>query len=92
MSIPLFSRCGVALFCVALVSGCSFTGPKASDTGVKALGSGVQTSSRGDDCRRNRSGCIYEGAYEPRERDYAEQEAKRLNRAALERFRRSARN
>jgi hypothetical protein len=31
---------------------------------------------------------MYEGAYEPGERDYAEQEAKRLNQAASRRLRR----
>jgi hypothetical protein len=89
MSIKSFSRCGVALFLGALVSGCTFTGPegrggKTADTGIEAL-------ERGDECGSNRSKCTYEGAYEPRERDYAEQEAKHLNQAALERFRRSSR-
>ncbi len=91
MSIHSFGRFGIALFLGVLVSGCSFTGLEAPGTGPKASSAGVQASDRGNECRRNRSGCIYEGAYEPRERDYAEQEAKRLNRAALERFRRSSR-
>ncbi|WP_419761609.1 hypothetical protein [Achromobacter pulmonis] len=37
----------------------------------------------------SRSSCIYEGKYEAGERDYAEDEAKRLNRAEMERLRRA---
>jgi hypothetical protein len=33
---------------------------------------------------------MYEGAYEPDERGYAEEEARRLNQASAARFRRSA--
>ncbi|RTZ41105.1 hypothetical protein EKL30_15570 [Candidimonas sp. SYP-B2681] len=91
MPIQSFSRCGVALFLVALVSGCTFTGLEAPGIGTKASDTHIEASGRGDECSRNRSSCIYEGAYEPMERDYAEQEAKRLNQAALERFRRSSR-
>ncbi len=75
MSIQSFSQRAVALFLVAFVSGCSsFTGP--------------ETLSRGDDCKWNRSACIYEGAYEPGEKDYAEQEARRLNQAQSKKLRR----
>src|SRR5690606_24416143 len=35
---------------------------------------------RGNECRVNPSTCMYEGKYEPDERDYAEAEAARLNR------------
>lgn len=42
-----------------------------------------------EDCSNNRRACLYDGAYEPGERQYAEQEARRLNMAELERFRRS---
>ena len=80
-----FSRCGVALFLVAVVAGCSSSGPT---RGAPSAYAGPDRASvRQDDCRRNRSGCIYEGAYEPGERDYAEQEAKRLNRASAVRMR-----
>jgi hypothetical protein len=91
MSIQLFSRCGVAMFLGALVAGCSFTEPQALDTGPKTSDRRIAVPDHGDECQRNRSRCMYEGAYEPTERDYAEQEAKRLNQAALERFRRSSR-
>ncbi|CAM3688824.1 Lipoprotein [Bordetella sputigena] len=42
-----------------------------------------------DACASNRSKCKFEGSYEAGERDYAEQEAKRLNMAELERLRRA---
>ena len=76
MSIQTLSRCGVVLFLVALVSGCSLSGRGASD--------------RVDECKWNRSKCLYEGAYEPGEQDYAVQEAKRLNQAESVRMRRSS--
>ncbi|OZI26879.1 hypothetical protein CAL26_01725 [Bordetella genomosp. 9] len=42
-----------------------------------------------DSCSSSRSKCLYKGSYEPGERDYAEQEAKRLNLAELERLKRA---
>ncbi|WP_086063011.1 hypothetical protein [Bordetella genomosp. 8] len=42
-----------------------------------------------DSCASSRSKCLYKGSYEPGERDYAEQEAKRLNLAELERLRKA---
>jgi hypothetical protein len=44
-----------------------------------------------NECRWNRSSCMYEGTYDPGERDYAEEEAARLNRAELRRIRRGSR-
>ncbi|MEO6959664.1 MAG: hypothetical protein ABI081_06720 [Burkholderiaceae bacterium] len=76
MSIQTLGRRSVTLFLVALVSGCSLVGPKDSD--------------RSNECKWNRSSCIYEGAYEPGEQGYAEQEAKRLNQAESEKMRRSS--
>lgn len=75
MFIQTIGRYGAALFFIALVSGCSSVG--------------VRDSGRNSECTWSRSSCMYEGAYEPGERDYAEQEAKRLNQAASERLRRS---
>lgn len=75
MSAQTLSRCSVAVFLAALVSGCSLMGSGASD--------------RAGECRWNRSSCMYEGRYEPGERDYAEEEAARLNRASSVRLRRS---
>lgn len=91
MIIQSFSRYGMALFLGVLVSGCTFTGPNTTSIGSKASATGTNVSGVSDECRKSRKSCIYEGAYEPKERDYAEQEAKRLNHAALERFRRSSR-
>ncbi|WP_459616428.1 hypothetical protein [Bordetella sp. 2513F-2] len=76
MSIRTLSRCGAALFLAALASGCS-SGP--SSGGVGRLF---------NECTWNRSGCMYEGPYEPDEEDYAEEEAARLNRAESQRLRR----
>lgn len=52
------------------------------------MGSG--SSDGGGECQWNRSSCMYEGAYEPGEGSYAEEEARRLNRAASERLRRNS--
>ncbi|SHI22931.1 hypothetical protein [Pollutimonas bauzanensis] len=76
MSIRVLSRCGLSLFLAALVSGCSLIG--------------LGDSGRSNECKWNRSSCMYEGRYEPGEEGYAEQEAKDLNRAASERLRRSS--
>lgn len=86
MSIFTLSRRGVALFFIALVAGCSSSGPTASD---RSSGSSSYSSAAraGGECA-SRSKCIYKGAYESGERDYAEAEAKRLNLAELERLRR----
>lgn len=76
MSIRALIRCGAALFFVGLVAGCSVIG---SDTAV-----------RSDECKSNRRACLYEGSYEPGERDYAEHEAARLNQAAIAKLRRNS--
>jgi len=79
MSIQTLSRCGLALLIAVIVSGCSSAGPGEPDRRVSRVS---------DECKWNRSKCLYEGAYEPGERDYAEQEAARLNRAQAVRIRR----
>jgi hypothetical protein len=91
MSIHTLSRCGITLFLVALVSGCSLFGGDGSSDGIGSSNGSSSAPSGGGDCGWNRRGCIYEGAYEPGERGYAELEAKRLNQAQLERLRRSGR-
>lgn len=63
----------IALSLVALMAGCSVIG----------LG-----SDRNDECRGKRSSCMYEGKYDPNEREYAEEEAARLNKAEASRQRR----
>mgnify|MGYP003585145778 FL=1 len=87
LSIQMLSRGGLLLL-VALLSGCSSSSinPWSSPA---APGSGSDTSRDSLECRVSRSSCIYEGKYEAGERDYAEDEAKRLNRAEMERLRRA---
>lgn len=69
-----FSKVGIALCLTALVAGCS--GPKPENT------------VRSDTCRWDPSSCMYEGSYEPGEREYAEERAKELNRASAKKVRR----
>lgn len=83
MSIQILSR-GVALLFVVSVSGCSMFGP--DDAERSAVSGRVVT----DECKWNRSSCIYEGSYEADERDYAEEEARRLNREASRRLSRGS--
>jgi hypothetical protein len=89
------SRFGLALFVFALVSGCASTSsaPAASGQAEASSKAAAATSTpTAVQCKTNRSKCLYEGAYEPGERGYAEQEAKRLNLAELQRLRRSMGN
>jgi hypothetical protein len=83
MSIQILSRCAVVLLLIASVSGCSST-----KTTPSASAPNVSSTQASDSCASNRRACIYKGAYESGERDYAEQEAKRLNLAEYERLRR----
>jgi len=41
-----------------------------------------------NECKANRKKCLHEGSYDVGERDYAEDEAKRLNLAESQRLRR----
>ncbi|PLC55074.1 hypothetical protein CR155_05095 [Pollutimonas nitritireducens] len=59
---------------MALVSGCS--------------SNGLGDSKLVNECTWNRSSCMHEGSYEPGEREYAEQEAKDLNKASSKKLRR----
>lgn len=86
MSIQTLSRWGVAFFAAALMAGCSSSGSKTPDKG--AAKSYSSTARAGGECA-SRNKCIYKGAYESGERNYAEAEAKRLNMAELERLRRA---
>lgn len=69
---------------VLTVSGCSLLG----------FGSGghtrlpPQTKSPNNPCAYNKNSCMYNGNYETGERQYAEDEARRLNQAQLERLKR----
>ncbi|QVQ27043.1 hypothetical protein [Achromobacter deleyi] len=85
MSTQTLSRCAAALLLIALAAGCSSSKPQASGK----TGSTSASASKSNECKSNRGKCLYQGPYESGERDYAEQEAKRLNLAELERLRRS---
>lgn len=81
MRIQAVTRYTVSILVIGLLSACSSSGP--GRAGVSS-GAGWRSS----DCYGNRSSCMYEGRYESGERSYAEEEARRLNRAALQRLRR----
>lgn len=88
MSVQTLSRYALALSLAALAAGCSSTrapGAPSTSTGAAAAQERVVS----DDCKFLRSRCIYEGSYDAGERNYAEQEAKRLNTAELDRLRRA---
>ncbi|MCQ9616488.1 hypothetical protein L1889_07010 [Paenalcaligenes niemegkensis] len=74
MSAQLVGRLSVALFLVAVVSGCS----------------GPGGSSRSLECRWDPDSCMHEGSYEPGEEEYAEKEAKDLNREPARKLRRKS--
>jgi len=80
MAIRTVRRCGAALLLATLaISGCSITGGSSMNP--------FADMGRDDDCEAEPSKC----RYEPGEREFAEQEAKRLNRESAERLRRSFR-
>lgn len=89
MSIHTPSRCSLALLLAALVSGCSSILPGSSSSSPGTGSSAASERVVSDNCKFLRSRCIYEGSYDAGERNYAEQEAKRLNTAELERLRRA---
>lgn len=78
MPIQRLIRYGTGFVFIALVSACS-----SPDSGRSASSpwSAVQAAA----CRASGS-CMYEGRYESGERAYAEQAARRLNQASLERL------
>lgn len=86
MSIQLLGRGGLVLLLAAL-AGCSSS--STPNPWSSPASSGPDSSRVSLECRLSRSSCIYEGKYEAGERDYAEDEAKRLNRAEMERLRRA---
>lgn len=78
MYIRIVSRCSAVLLLAGMVAACSSNDSRSEQRAMRL----------GGDCYGNRSSCMYEGRYESGERAYAEEEAKRLNRAALQRLRR----
>ena len=65
------SRSALVLFLAALMTACG--------SPLSRLESTAQN--RVDECTGNRSRCMYEGSYDKDEKEYARQEAARLNRA-----------
>lgn len=74
------------LFAAALLAACSSVAPRDSNRAriVGPHGKVDRTAA----CRSNPQSCSYEGNYESGERNFAVQEARRLNQAELERLRR----
>lgn len=88
MHFRFITRWAVMALIAVLVSACSLFGSKqqASRSGVIVRGPTVQSN----ECQWNRSSCIHEGRYDTGERAFAEQEARRLNQASLDRLMRNA--
>lgn len=84
MSIRSSFRSAALVLLGIVLAGCS--SPVASLFG----GNDQAAYSRSSECVINRSRCIYEGSYESGERDYAEEQARRLNQAQLERLKRTS--
>ena len=74
----MFGRVATVMATGAIVSGCSWGG------------SGDAAAGRSNECKWSRSACMYEGSYDPDEEQFAEEEARRLNKAAAARLRQSS--
>ena len=94
-SLLMLKRSGLVLLFLALVSGCASSGSGSASGADDNAGASSANRSKPpavpatNTCKGNRSACKFEGAYERGEANYAELEAKRLNQAALQRFRES---
>ncbi|HTK03018.1 MAG TPA: hypothetical protein VL522_25575 [Bordetella sp.] len=94
MSIRVLTRRVLMLLLVAFICGCSSTKTSPDASGSKSTSAQTGSAKTGsaptaDNCASNRKKCLYKGSYDPGEREYAEEEAKRLNLAEYERLRRS---
>lgn len=91
MTRSIFSK-RLALICalssVFLISGCSWL-PSFGSSGSKTYSYKGKTKPV-NECTFNVKSCMYEGPYEPGERQFALEEARRLNAASLEQLRRNA--
>jgi len=88
--IPLkrFLTLALVLGSITLLSACAHSGYQRAQRPVIYHKSPAQTAQRAL-CIINPQECMYDGPYEADEHIYAEEEARRLNRASLERLRRS---
>jgi hypothetical protein len=82
MTTQRFALATMLIALAAALSGCSSTRHSSSSS---SSGAPFATDSH---CGHGNS-CMYNGHYDPGERDYAEQEARRLNQAEYERLRSS---
>lgn len=73
---------------ITLLSACAHFGYRSAQRPAIYHKSPTQTAQRAL-CVINPQECMYDGPYEADEHIYAEEEARRLNRASLERLRRS---
>ena len=71
MSSQVIRRTRLAVCLATLLVGCGSPLSKLEST----------AQNRVDECTGNRSRCMYEGSYDKNEKEYAEREAARLNRA-----------
>ena len=78
MFIRALCRCSVVLVLMGLMTACSIGGSDSSSSASRSFF---------NECTFSFGGCMYDGPYEPGEEQYAEEEARRLNRAQLERLR-----
>ena len=76
-------RIAIASIITLSVSGCSIF-----NFGSDSAKLPPPTKSASNPCAFNKSSCMYNGNYEAGERQYAENEARRLNQAQLERLKR----
>jgi hypothetical protein len=83
--IHIYCKLGFAAVMVTLLAGCGTNSPLSLFRGGSAPFEGVASGP----CHDNPRSCIHKGRYESGERQYAEQEAERLNQLALERLRRN---
>lgn len=74
-----FALATILIALAAIVSGCS-SAPRHSSSSSSGAPFSVDSSCRGG------SSCMYNGHYDPGEREYAEQEAQRLNEAEYQRL------
>lgn len=81
-----YGRGAAIVLSVAVLAGCAHGLHRSSSAGHAPDRQDTRISS---ECRLQ-STCNYNGQYEPGERDFAEQEARRLNQAQVQRLRRGA--
>lgn len=85
MTLKSYFRMGAVALFAALVAGCGTSSPDTA--GATRKTASVASPSIVNKCRWSPGSCMHEGSYESGERQYAEEEARRLNQAVLQRMR-----